>query len=214
MTDTEITAGEQRVLTMYRQAPDYAKPIMVRAMAWLQMGVPRAKVEALWRRAQALARLPLRPEARRPRPNQEGAAAPGRHRARDRAPQVRRPSRPQLPQRTPRRSRQRRPHRHRPQPPPRPQVAEETLVQIHHCSDRRPRASLRAQNRFLTDDYVTTPFSGIAGQQNRHLSHALLLLHRDLGLVLPAIKRVARFAADGVETHNPAQSNRHCTRPA
>ena len=56
MTETGLTAGEQRVLTMYRQAPHYAKPIMFRAMAWLQMGVPRAKVEALWRRDLALAR--------------------------------------------------------------------------------------------------------------------------------------------------------------
>ena len=56
MSETGLTAAEQHVLTMYRQAPDYAKPIMFRVLAWLQMGVPRAKVEQLWIRDLAHAR--------------------------------------------------------------------------------------------------------------------------------------------------------------
>ena len=79
-------------------------------------------------RAQAPARLALRTETRRPRPDQEGAAPPGRHRAGHRTPQVRGPPRPERPERPRRRSRQRRPHRRRTQLPPNPAMAEKPLA--------------------------------------------------------------------------------------
>ncbi len=39
-------------------------------------------------------------------------------------------------------------------------LAEETFVQIHRHPDRRHRANLRAQNRFLTDDSIAPARSG------------------------------------------------------
>ncbi len=56
MTETGLTADEQQVLTWFRQAPDYAKPLMFRLLARIKMGVPSMKAGALFRRELALAR--------------------------------------------------------------------------------------------------------------------------------------------------------------
>ncbi len=56
MSEAILTAAEQRILTRFRQAPEYEKPLLIRSMAWIQMGVPVAKCVMLYRRELALAR--------------------------------------------------------------------------------------------------------------------------------------------------------------
>ena len=99
--------------------------------------------------------LPLRPETRRSRPDQKGTQAAIGHRGGHRPLQDRRPSRPQLPQRTPRRQDQRSHERRRLQHSPHPQVAEETLEQNYpgnHHPDRKP---ISAQTRLLTTNKLS-----------------------------------------------------------
>ena len=48
MSQTRRTKGEQIILTWFREAPEYEKPLILRSMAWIQMGVPALKCVALY----------------------------------------------------------------------------------------------------------------------------------------------------------------------
>ena len=98
--------------------------------------------------------LPLRSEAWRPRPNQEGTPTPKRHRGRYRPQQDRWPTRPQLPERPPRRPDQRHHERRRLQLPTHPQIAEASLAQNHRSPTEHHNANTGAQITFLTVDLV------------------------------------------------------------
>ncbi len=102
--------------------------------------------------AEAQPGLSFRAKARRSLPDQKGAPASVRHRARHWSLQNRRPSGPKLPQRPPWRPDQRRHERRRLQPPPHPQMVEETFAQNHRRNMGRDNPAVSAQTRFLKAD--------------------------------------------------------------
>jgi len=106
------------------------------------------------RRAPAKPGLPLRSEAWRPRPNQEGTPTPKCHQGRYRPQQDRWPTRPQLPERPPRRPDQRHHERRRLQLPTHPQMAEASLAQNHRSPTEHHNANTGAQIAFLTVDQL------------------------------------------------------------
>jgi len=114
--------------------------------------IERVYVDKGYRGHDAPKPVPLGTKTRRSWPGQEGTPATIRHRTRHRSLQDGRPSRPQLSQRPSRRSDQRRHERRRLQPPPHPQVVEETSAQNHRRNMGRDNHAIRTQTRFLTAD--------------------------------------------------------------